>query len=218
MTESPSQSSTRWAELTGGSSGSDYAARFAALAATGKEMHGEATFCANLVPAPARVLDAGCGTGRIAIRLSELGYQVAGVDLDKSMLAQARTDRPDLAWFQADLAELDLGRQTFQLVIAAGNVIPLLAPGTLSATMRRLTAALSQNGLLVTGFGLDAAHLPAGCPATELADYDLAAHAAGLQVLQRFATWDGLPHPESGQGTYCVTVHSRGNSSRAATT
>jgi SAM-dependent methyltransferase len=218
MTESPSQSSTRWADLTGGSSGSDYAARFAALAATGKDMHGEATFCANLVPAPARVLDAGCGTGRIAIRLAELGYPVTGVDLDESMLARARTDRPDLEWFQADLAELDLDGQTFQLVIAAGNVIPLLAPGTLTATMRRLTSALSQNGLLVTGFGLDAAHLPAGCPVTQLSDYDQAAHAAGLRLLQRFATWDAIPYPESGQGTYCVTVHRREDSSDRATT
>src|ERR1700712_3302432 len=118
MTESPSQSSTRWAELTGGSSGSDYAARFAALAATGRDMHGEATFCASLVPAPAPGLDAGCGTGRIAIRLSELGYQVTGVDLDESMLTQARAERPDLAWFQADLAtlsELNLDQQAFQL-------------------------------------------------------------------------------------------------------
>lgn len=208
MTDPHHQASTRWAALTGGSSGADYAARFAALAATGKQVHGEATFCVGLVPAPARVLDAGCGTGRIAIRLSELGYQVTGVDLDESMLAQARADRPHLPWLQADLAQLDLGGRTFRLVIVAGNVIPLLAPGTLTATLQRLAATLDPDGLLVTGFGLDAAHLPAGCPVTELTDYDEAASAAALRVLQRFATWNGAAFPASG-AAYCVTVHHR---------
>ncbi len=213
MTDASSQPPTRWAELAGYSSGSEYAARFAALAATGKDMHGEATFCANLVSSPARVLDAGCGTGRIAIRLSELGYQVTGVDVDESMLAQARADRPELTWLHADLAELDLDRHTFQLVIAAGNVIPLLAPGTLPDTMQRLAGVLSDDGLLVTGFGLAARQLPAGCPVTELADYDRAARAAGLILLHRFSAWDGAPYPANEPGSYCVTVHRRSTGS-----
>ncbi|GHD91988.1 hypothetical protein GCM10010508_42940 [Streptomyces naganishii JCM 4654] len=55
---------SRWSELTGETSGQDYAERLAALARTVKDMHGEARFCAELVPPGARVLDAGCGTGR----------------------------------------------------------------------------------------------------------------------------------------------------------
>ncbi|MGI8666383.1 MAG: class I SAM-dependent methyltransferase, partial [Jatrophihabitans sp.] len=104
MTDPADRTSTRWAQLSGGSSGEFYAARFAALAATGKDLDGEARFCAALVPAPARVLDAGCGTGRIAITLAEWGYQVLGVDLDESMLAQARLVAPDLDWVHHDLA------------------------------------------------------------------------------------------------------------------
>ncbi|MET8805901.1 methyltransferase domain-containing protein [Streptomyces sp. NPDC004546] len=96
---------SRWKELTGGTSGQDYAARFAALARSGKDMHGEARFCASLVPAGARVLDAGCDTGRVMIRLARLGYECVGVDLDASMLAVARKQAPELPWFQADLAE-----------------------------------------------------------------------------------------------------------------
>jgi 2-polyprenyl-3-methyl-5-hydroxy-6-metoxy-1,4-benzoquinol methylase len=64
----------RWAELTGGQSGEEYAQRFAQLAASGHDIHGEATFCTALLKPAARVLDAGCGTGRIAIRLAELGH------------------------------------------------------------------------------------------------------------------------------------------------
>lgn len=41
---------SRWEELTGRTSGEGYAARFAALAESGKDMHGEARLCATLVP------------------------------------------------------------------------------------------------------------------------------------------------------------------------
>ena len=73
---------TRWTDATGGGGGHDYAARFDALAATGADVHGEAALCAALVPVGSRILDAGCGTGRVAIRLAELGYDCTGTDLD----------------------------------------------------------------------------------------------------------------------------------------
>ncbi|HEV2887935.1 MAG TPA: class I SAM-dependent methyltransferase [Jatrophihabitans sp.] len=229
-----SRPATRWAELAGRASGAEYAARFTRLAATGKDVHGEADFCAGLLPAPAsqtapaKVLDAGCGTGRVAIRLADLGYRVVGVDVDSSMLAEARRARPDLPWLTADLAALpDLGRLLelaglqapaasqapaadsqaagFDLVVATGNVIPLLAPGTLAATVRRLAAVLAPGGLLVAGFGLDSAHLPAGCPVTPAADYLAACAEAGLDEVQRHGSWDGA---EESAG-YLVSVHRR---------
>ncbi len=75
-----------------------YAERFSAIAREGGSVHGEADFLAALRPPPARVLDAGCGTGRVAVRLAELGYDVAGVDADADMLAVARAEAPALAW------------------------------------------------------------------------------------------------------------------------
>jgi SAM-dependent methyltransferase len=227
--DEPSGPTTRWTELAGRTSGPDYAARFARLAATGQDVHGEANFYAQLVSAPAWVLDAGCGTGRVAIRLAELGYRTVGVDVDSSMLAEARRARHDLPWLAADLAALpDLDRlvelaglqpgaepqvaatqvpapasQGFDLVVAAGNVIPLLAPGTLAATVQRLAAVLAPGGLLVAGFGLDEAHLPAGCPVTPAADYLAACAGAGLAEVQRHGSWDGTGEPDG----YLVSVH-----------
>jgi SAM-dependent methyltransferase len=204
---------TRWAQLAGRGSGADYAARFARLAATGQNVHGEADYCARLVPPPALVLDAGCGTGRVAIRLADLGYRTVGVDVDSSMLAEARRARPDLLWWDADLAALpgftELTAPStapgFDLVVAAGNVIPLLAPGTLTATVQRLAAVLAPGGLLVAGFGLDAAHLPGGCPVTPAADYLAACAEAGLTEVHRHGSWDG---DEESDG-YLVSVHRR---------
>ncbi|MFD6420473.1 class I SAM-dependent methyltransferase [Streptomyces sp. NPDC060198] len=198
----------RWAELTGGQAGEEYARRFARLAETGHDVHGEANFCAALLKPRARVLDAGCGTGRIAIRLAEMGHHCTGVDVDASMLAVALREAPTQEWLLGDLARLDtLGLEPgFDLALAAGNVIPLLAPGTEPAVVRQLTAALRPGGLLVTGMGLDAAHLPLPEAPLTLAEFDDWCVQAGLVLRQRYATWSGDPY-EPGCG-YAVSVHS----------
>ncbi|NEA63866.1 class I SAM-dependent methyltransferase [Streptomyces sp. SID12488] len=199
----------RWAELTGGQAGEEYAARFARLAESGHDIHGEAAFCAALLKHTARILDAGCGTGRIAIRLAELGHHCTGVDVDPSMLAVARRDAPTQEWLLGDLARLDtLGLHPgFDLALAAGNVIPLLAPGTEAAVVRQLADTLRPGGLLVTGMGLDAAHLPLPKPPVTLAEFDHWCTGAGLTLRQRYATWNGDPY-HHGCG-YAVSVHIR---------
>ncbi|MBK0372724.1 MULTISPECIES: class I SAM-dependent methyltransferase [Streptomyces] len=197
----------RWAELTGGQAGEEYARRFARLAASGQDVHGEAAFCTALVEPAAKVLDAGCGTGRVAIRLAELGHRCTGVDVDTSMLAVARREAPGQDWRAGDLARLDaLGLDTdFDLVLAAGNVIPLLAPGTGEAVVAHLAAALRPGGLLVTGMGLDPAHLPLTEAPLTLAEFDDWCARAGLALGQRYATWSGDPYHEG--GGYAVSVH-----------
>ena len=158
----------------------------------------------GLVDPPARVLDAGCGTGRVAIRLAELGYDVVGVDVDASMLVQAREEAPELDWRVADLAVLETG-QLFDAVLVVGNTIPLLEPGTLDDVARRLAAQLDEDGLLVCGFGLDAAHLPGDCPVTPLAEVDAALDATGLEPVDRFSAWDRTAYGDN--AGYVVTVH-----------
>ncbi|MGN6330395.1 MAG: class I SAM-dependent methyltransferase [Motilibacteraceae bacterium] len=220
-------SASRWGALAGPDGGESeqeraarYAARFAELAASGADVHGEARYVASLVPAGARVLDAGCGTGRVAIRLAELGYDVVGVDLDAAMLAQARSAAPHLPWVHADLGSLglvDQGQPPFALVVAAGNVVPLVAPGSEADVVAALARHLRPGGLLVTGFGLDAEHLPTGVPPVALADYDTWCARAGLQLERRHAGWDGEPFPVEQGGSagrseapgYAVSVHRR---------
>jgi SAM-dependent methyltransferase len=201
---------TRWEEIARAQAGDDYAERYAerfrSLAAGGQDIHGEARFLTGLVEPPDGVLDAGCGTGRIAIRLAELGYDVIGVDRDPAMLAQAQAAAPQLDWRLGDLSELDLGT-SFDAVLVAGNTIPLLEPGTLGAACQRLAAHLEPAGWLVCGFGLDEAHLPSGCSVTPLPEVNRAMAAAGLREVQLWSTWDRDPFADSG---YVVTVHQLG--------
>jgi SAM-dependent methyltransferase len=196
--------STRWVS-PGGDFGKEYAARFDALAASGQDVHGEATFCERLVPLPARVLDAWCGTGRVAIRLAERGYDVTGVDIDASMLDVARERAPDLRWLLGDLAELDRLDlcDPYDLVICAGNVIPLVAAGSEPRVVAQLAAQTAPNGLLVTGFGLDRAHLPPTGAELLLTDFDRWCGEARLDLVARYATWDGDPYNGGG---YAVSV------------
>jgi SAM-dependent methyltransferase len=207
--------SNPWLAVTGGSAGPGYAARFAALAAEGADLHGEArrvdALLAGLGRHPGDVLDAGCGTGRVAAHLADLGHHVVGADLDASMLAEARAARPDLDWRLVDLSRLDLGRRV-DLVVGAGNLWPLLTPGTHARVVARLAAHLRPGGLLVLGFGLDADHvpftLPDGVPFPDLVAYDTACVGAGLTLRARTADWDGR-EPYEGGG-YAVSVHALG--------
>lgn len=198
---------SRWAALVPDEGRADrYAEAFASAAASGKDVHGEAHFVHALLPGPARVLDAGCGTGRVARRLAELSHDVVGVDLDEAILTRARADAPHLTWVQGDLAELDLPGSPFDLVVAAGNVIPLVAAGSEQAVVSALAAHLRPEGLLVAGFGLDAAHLPLDEAPFGLPSYDAWCSAAGLSLVERHATWDGAPFDGGG---YAVSVHRR---------
>jgi SAM-dependent methyltransferase len=181
---------------TWGGDGDSYQARFDALAASGTDVHGEASFVAAL--SPATVLDAGCGTGRVSIELARRGVDVVGADVDPSMLAAARKLAPDLAWVEGDLAALDLGR-TFDVVVMAGNVMVFVAPGTHAAVVAGVARHVADAGVLVAGFQLDR-----GYP---LSDFDDHCAAAGLELAERYATWDRQPFVAG--GGYAVSVHAR---------
>jgi SAM-dependent methyltransferase len=197
---------TRWSEVSGGlAAATAYQQRFDDLAAQGVDIHGEAAFVESLLPPPARVLDAGCGTGRVATQLTALGYHCVGVDADPHMVAVAHRRDPSTHFVRQDLGALQLRSQAFELVVMAGNVVPLLAPGTVQDVLNRLVAHLQPGGLVVAGFGLDPAHLPEGVPPTPLEDYDRACDVAGLSLLRRHATWDRAPWQPG--GGYVVAVH-----------
>lgn len=68
--------------------GKRYQERFGALAAAGVDVDGEADFVMGL--SPASVLDAGCGTGRVAIELAGRGVDVVAVDADPSMISTGK--------------------------------------------------------------------------------------------------------------------------------
>ena len=176
--------------------GDDYQARFDRLAATGADVHGEATFVRAYEPAS--VLDAGCGTGRVSIELARHGIEVVGADADASMLDTARRLGTDVTWVQVDLTALDLGR-TFDIVVMAGNVPLFTPPGTEALLVAGVARHVAPDGVLIAGFSLDRGY--------GIEDYDAHATAAGLTLAERFAAWDRTPWQAGGD--YAVSVHRR---------
>jgi SAM-dependent methyltransferase len=185
---------SRWSST----SGDAYDARWKQMAAKGESIHGEADFVCRFDPAS--VLDAGCGTGRVAIEFARRGIDVVGVDLDDSMLASARAKAPDLAWVTADLLDVDLGR-TFDVVVMPGNVMIFLAPGTEPGVVENMAHHVSSGGRLIAGFQLRRGY--------ELSQYDADCAAAGLVLDARYSTWEFAPWRSGGD--YAVSVHRHAN-------
>ena len=177
--------------------GDDYDATYERRAAAGENVHGEADLVERL--GVRSVLDAGCGTGRIARELARRGIAIAGVDLDAEMLAVARRKAPELDWRQGDLETIKL-RRTFDAVLMAGNVVIYLTPGTEPAVLKNLAAHLNLGGYLIAGFQQRPGKLT-------FDDYDKLAEAAGLDPFERWATWDQqLWHAGD---SYAVCIHQK---------
>ncbi len=184
-----------WTELTENNPDHStwYIQRFKDMAAEGRDLHGEARFIDAMAARASRILDAGCGPGRVGGRLAELGHTVVGVDIDPVLIESATEQHPGATWVIGDLAETDaesLGVddaefEGFDIIVSAGNVMTFLAPTTRRMVLANLHSLLATDGRLVVGFGTER-ELP-------LADFFAHVEAAGLVVELDLATWDLRP-------------------------
>jgi ubiquinone/menaquinone biosynthesis C-methylase UbiE len=71
-------------------------------------------FCDHAFRTPGRLLDLGCGTGRLCAHFAAKGFECVGVDLSDEMLAKARQNAPTATFVKANLVELtELPDQSF---------------------------------------------------------------------------------------------------------
>lgn len=174
----------------------EYDGRWDALAAQGQSVHGEADLVCALCDAGARVLDAGCGTGRVAVELARRGREVVGVDNDLDMLERAKAKGDAVTWVLADLATVELDGP-FDLVVMAGDVLNYVRPGDESVVVANLARHLRPGGRLVSGGSL--------AEPDQVVHYDNWCRAAGLDPEFRWASWGGVPFEPTGH--YAVSVH-----------
>jgi SAM-dependent methyltransferase len=177
-----------------------YVQRFRTLADQGMDLVGEARLVDAMLARGSRVLDAGCGPGRVGGYLHDVGHEVVGVDVDPVLIAAAEEDHSGPRWLVGDLADLDLRAQgvtePFDAIVSAGNVMTFLAPSTRRAVLTRLRAHVAPDGRAAIGFGAGR-----GYPFEEfLAD----ARAAGWEENLLLSTWDLRPF--TGDAEFLVAV------------
>jgi SAM-dependent methyltransferase len=186
-----------------------YIERFRSMAAEGQDLDGEARFVDAMAPRGARILDAGCGPGRVGGRLAALGHLVVGVDIDAELIAAAEIEHPGATWLIRDLAEFDLDPDadgvgvagTFDVVVSAGNVMTFLDPATRRDVLQRLLVHLAPDGRLVVGFGANRGY--------EFDDFFVDAAAVGLRPDVLLSSWDLRPFDAASSAFLVAILTSR---------
>ncbi|MGG7099321.1 class I SAM-dependent methyltransferase [Rhodococcus sp. 24CO] len=196
---------SQWEEITAAdpTHSSRYVERFRTMAAEGNDIVGEARLIDAMLGRGGRVLDAGCGPGRLGGHLHEAGHEVVGVDVDPVLIAAAEEDHPGPTWLVGDLAELDLPARgvaaDFDVIVCAGNVMAFLAPSTRTTVLAGFARHISPTGRVVIGFGAGRDY--------EFSDFLADASASGLAVDLLLSTWDLRPF--TGNSGFLVAVCSR---------
>jgi SAM-dependent methyltransferase len=185
---------SKWVEITEQDPNhSDwYVERFRSMVEAGDDLDGEARFVDALAPRQARILDAGCGPGRVGSALARFGHEVVGVDVDPVLIAAAEQDHPGPTWVVGDLADLDLTsagvHEGFDVVVCAGNVLTFLAPATRRDVLANLGGQLRDDGRIAVGFGAGRGY--------DFDEFRSDADLVGLVRDLELGTWDLRPLTE----------------------
>lgn len=103
----------------------------------------------ELIHPGARVIEVGCGYGRLAEALQGRGAKVSGVDINESAIEMAR-DTPELAGIDfsvQDARQMDFGPESFDAATLQG-VIATMNPEDRLAVLQEVRRVLTPQGIL----------------------------------------------------------------------
>lgn len=110
-------------------------------------------FAARHLPRPARILDAGCGTGLIGAGLRGRGWDdLVGVDISAGMLAEARTRGIYRSMTKCDLCAMPFGDGDFDAVVC---IAVLTYAPSIERVFREFERVLRPGGLIVFSHRVD---------------------------------------------------------------
>ncbi|ANE03988.1 class I SAM-dependent methyltransferase [Corynebacterium crudilactis] len=178
---------TTWKEITNNNPAhsENYAQRWRNLAESGTDIYGEARLIDAMASRRARILDAGCGQGRIGGYLSQQGHDVLGTDIDPILIGYAKNDFPQARWVVGDLSNDPIPEDNFDLVVSAGNVMGFLAEDGRRAALENIHRVLALRGRAVIGFGAGRGW--------EFGDFLETATSVGLELENAYESWELKP-------------------------
>jgi SAM-dependent methyltransferase len=99
-----------------------------------------------------RVLELGCGTGRLTVSIAQRGIDIVGVDLSDSMLAAARNKARaagvEVPFIHADMRDLDLDGRFETILIPGNSLLHLLTNEELKQCLAGVRRHLAPGGQL----------------------------------------------------------------------
>ncbi len=123
------------------------------LHAAEKDYAREAGVLAALIretsPKAERVLDVACGTGLHALRLTELGFAVDGLDIEPEFIALAQARCPSGLFQVADMTGFALPRKYHAIVCLFSSIGYVRSVPALNATLARMSAHLEPGGVVI---------------------------------------------------------------------
>ncbi len=97
-----------------------------------------------------RVLELGCGAGRITGYLGARGGEVLGLDISQAMVDYCRARYPDLEFQLGDLSDLSaLPERSRDVIVAEFNVLGVLDEVERKRVLREIHRLLTDDGLLL---------------------------------------------------------------------
>jgi SAM-dependent methyltransferase len=97
------------------------------------------------------ILEIGCGTGMLARRFINSGYDYMGLDLHDEMLDIARAEVTSGKFIQGDMRKLSFHQQFDSILITGRSISYILKNQGIIDTLAGVYKALKENGLLIFG-------------------------------------------------------------------
>jgi len=168
----------------------NYANRWQMLAEQGHDIVGEARLIDAMAQRESRILDAGCGQGRLTGFLTERGHTVVGFDVDPVLIDIAKEANPDATFYVGDLSTDKIPESDFDLIVSAGNVMGFLAPEGRQPALNNLYRALKNGGRAVIAYGSGPGR------SWSFPEFFANAEAAGFVVEHKFSSWELDPYTD----------------------
>jgi len=155
------------------------------------------------------ILEVGCGTGRVALRLALEGIPVTGMDLSPEMLAAARQKSQGVSnvrWVESDMKDFDLFER-FDLIIIPGHSFQfMLTPSDQIACLKSIGHHLENDGKLVIHLNHDDISWLGGLIQGKGTDFQLAGEVKLDKKEGTMRKWNAWNYDSSTQTASVVTA------------